>query len=409
MTQATRRRLVGAAALTLATTVGINALNYLFQVLAGRWQSPADFTSMQTFFSLWAMVMVPAAPLLLLVTGAVARANAAGDRGAMRYAVIRAARVITLFALIAGIAAVVGGRWFDAYFGRTTPLARLGLLLAIVISLYAQLASAALLGLSRFELYNLCQLTSMLCKLVFCLAPLRLGWGVDGVMLGLAVTNVVPGAIAYSAFARETSGAEPSAGSDFTRGSAVLATVVGNIGLVVLTQIDLPYVTRHLPAEAQLGYAAAAALAKLLFQLPMAVAVAMFPLVSDAQQPRASRLRTLAASMGITAAMVAVGLAIESLMPALSLRVTFGARYVALAPLLPACARAAAPFAFVTVFIHYAVALQRRRFLWIVAALGVLAVVVLYGWTPTLGQMLWTLGTAGVIATIAGAATLLSH
>ncbi len=407
MTATARRRLVGAAALTLATNVAINGLNYVFQVLAGRWQPPADFTSMQTFFSLWSMVMVPASPLLLLVTAAVARAHVTDDRGAIRYAIGKAARVIAIFAGGLVIMATIGGGRFDAYFARTTPVARVGLVLAIVISLYAQLGFAALLGLARFELYNLCMLTSILAKLVCCLAPLRLGMGVDGVMIGLALTNVLPGLIAAAALHRLIAGVPTTTGAGLARGSAVVAAVVGNIGLVVLTQIDLPYVTRHLPAEAQLGYAAAATLAKLLFQVPMAVAIAMFPLVSNAQ-PRAQRLRTLAASMGITAAIVAVGLAAESVMPSLALRLTFGAHYIPLAPLLPACARAAAPFAFVTVFIHYAIALQRRRFLWIVAALGACVVAVLYGWTPPLREMLWTLGAAGVAATVAGAVTLLA-
>ena len=404
-----QRRLVGAAALTLGASIAVNGLNYAFQVLAGRWQPPADYTSMQTFFSLWSMVMLPAAPLLLLVSGALARANAAGDRGAIRYAVARAAKVILLFSVVVILLATFAGNRFDAYFQRATPIARWGLALATIVSLFAQLGFAALLGLARFGQYNLCLLASVLAKLICCLLPLRLGMGVDGVMIGLAITNVIPALIAFSAVQRATAGAPSTPGFRLGTGSAVLAAVVGNIGLVVLTQIDLPYVARHLATEAQLGYAAAATLAKLLFQLPTAVAVAMFPLVSDAALPGSRRRRTLGASMALTAAIVAVGLGVYSLVPGLALRLTFGARYVALTPLLPACAWAAAPYAFVTVFLHYAIALHRRRFLWSLAVLGGIAMIALYGWTPPLTQMLWTLGLAGVAASAAGAITLLAH
>lgn len=397
---AAERALLGATALTLLANLGVNGLNYGFQISMGRLLTPGDYTVLQSLLACYSIVLVPAAPIMMLLTKAVVIHHKVGAGGSVRALLRRSLWQTSLGSAALLALYAVAGRYLVAYFELPEARPMFYLLTSIALGLYHQVALAVLLGELRFKLYNGIALASGAMKLIGCLVLVKLQLGLDGVLLGLVLTNLTTSTIGL-ALAWRGLGTEVSSDPSAVSAAELPPAMIANLSFVMLTQIDIIYVAHYLKAQSAAGYGAVSMLAKLLFYIPTAVAVAMFPMVGDAKIERHARRRMLRLTLLATGAMVAVGLAGYLWLPGLVMRLTFGSGYLGVLPLLVPCGLAAASYGFVNVLIYYSIARGMNRFSYLLGALCIVVLAALFILHPPLYTMLALTGGAGALALIA--------
>lgn len=402
------RPFVTASAITLSAQTAVAVLGYAFQATMGRLLGPSDFAAGQALFAAFTIASVPAAPMLLLFSKRIGALVDAGDFPELRRAIARA----SLMAGGLGATCVAGALGFPDVAARLFPgtpaSAILAAAAAVPVNLVGLVGLHALLGQRRLAAFNGVTVLVAGVKLLAAATLLGAGLGVVGMTGGLFVSSVCYAALAVwlACRARRSELRAVAAPSEpaLPRGE-ILAAIVANLGFALATQVDLIYVSRHLPRAAADGYAGVAAFAKLIFQLPGTIAFALFPLVSGGGVSEAESRAILQRALGLVAALVVGGLGAYALAPGWLLGIAFGETYVGVAGLLLPSAAAAAPYAFVHVLLFFAVGRGRALLPWMMGIQAVGVSAYLFSLHPGVEEMLLVLGSSGAAMTLVGVLT----
>lgn len=247
------------------------------------------------------------------------------------------------------------------------------LLVAVQLAPFAVLSGAmgVLQGSERFAALALLILAQAAGRLAG-IVPLLLGGTTDGVLLALTL-----GTVAAAAFAVAVVGL-PVRGPSFGVREVVHATS-GLLALLVLANLDV-LLARNVLSGSQSGrYAVGAVLSKAAFWLPQAVAVVVFPRLSDPVGGRALLRR----SVLLVSALGAVEVLGCLLLARPVLELTFGTTYGSLAPYAWLWVVQGAALSVVQLLVYRAIATQDRVTGALIGGAAAVEALVVLLWQPS--------------------------
>lgn len=360
--QSIRARLARGAlaggALLLVSSVVVNAGNYLFNLVLGRWLGPAAFAELSFVVTLMLV--------LTLITGTVQTVVA--RFAALYWADGDAARLEGLYTWSGRLAWAVGGALALALAAAAPALAatfKLAsawplLILAAGLPIYfAQgVERGVLQGATRFVPLALSYQAEMWARLGGAVVLVGLGLAVAGASIALSLSFAASWAVAWWAWraARAPGGALEGA-----ERRAVLA-YAGPVGLALAGQILINnsdvLLVKLLFAPEQAGlYAALALIGRIVFFATWSVVTAIFPIVAQKHRKGEPHGHLLLLGLALVAGSSAPVIAGAMVAPELAVRLLFGEAYLAVAPLLWLYALATAFYAMANVVVSYRLAL----------------------------------------------------
>jgi O-antigen/teichoic acid export membrane protein len=362
--------------LVLGALIAWNAGNYAFFLIAGRLLGPADYGLVAALLSATLVVAVPAQALQF----AVARLVAAPPGGDADLAEGIYARAWRQCALVTPVLAAVacGGILLAAALHSGVPVGPQLVTVALVAPLgFFFLTMGVLQGRERFggfaagfALWGVPRPIAL---------PILATFGM-GVYAALGATGFAllcalgctwwltraprprrePGAPEWRAFARP-----------------LIPVTVGLTGLGVLTNLDVIVGKLALDPDEAGRFAAAATLAKAVFLIPQAVSFVLLPRI--AARSAADRDTGMILGVAVALTLVAGGLASLAIWALAEpiLRITYGGEFAGSADILGAYAAASTLIGALIVVINHHVGRGRNAFIWAVAGIAVLQVVLL--------------------------------
>lgn len=380
--------LTGSALLFVSATL-VNAGNYLFNLLMGRWFGPAAFADISLVVTLFLVMSFITAGLQTPAArfGALYAADHdwQGLADVRRWAKRRAAWIAAglMAALIAG-----SGLWAQ-FFGAASHW--MFVIFGVFIPFYIlQGVDRGLLqGRTRFGWLAVTYQVEMWSRLILSLGLALLGLGVNGAVLGIGLSFVAAWLVAQRV-GKDLPPAQTLA-ADVSKEIMLFTgpVLVAQLGQILINNSDILLVRRFFVAEEAGAYAALALIGRMVFFATWSIVTAMFPIVAQRFRRGEAHRPLFYLSLGIVLGGSLLIVAVTAFFPTQIVRLLFGDAYLAIAPLLWVYAVATMFYALANVVINYRLSIGSTGGTYLAIVAGVAQVATLWVWHTTLAQVVW--------------------
>ncbi len=376
-----------------------NGCNYLFQFFMGRALSVSDYGMMNALFSLLVITSVPAGTVRLVMAQYGARLGVEDDdRLGVLY--LSALKWVSLCAVVgmAGFLMMSGRIAGFLNISSVTPVVLIAAALGVGLLLPVNLGT--LQGLHRFGYVGGSTILGSVSKLGLGMLLVYVGWGVYGALASLSLaTLAVLGLSAFALRALWAPAKKRRSGVSWREMfSYGLPAAAASLCFMVLTNIDMVLVRHYFPPEEAGMYAAAGVLGRVVLYAPGAIVLVLFPMMARSHALNGNAFHLLDRGMLYAGGIAGAGAIAYALFPELFLRLLFGEKYVAAAPLLRLFGVAMAPLSLMAVLMHFNLARCRTRFLISMAVACLLEVGLIGVYHTNLHTIIWILfGVGGAL------------
>ena len=382
--------MIGGGALLLASMTIVNAGNYLFNLVLGRWMGPAAFADLSLMITAFLIVTLITATLQTISAKFSAMYAAEGDTA--RVERIRAWLGRWAWGLGGATLAVlaIGAPFWQQFFQTTSawPFVILGLGLPFY---YAQgIDRGVLQGSTRFTALALSYQVEMWARLIFAIALVALGWSVNGAVAGVTLSLVaawLAAAWPLGGVPRRAAGTQLIAADRRAITAFAGPVVAALVGQVLINNSDILIVKHFFPSTEAGHYAALALIGRVVFFATLSVVAATFPIAAQRHQRGEPHRNLLWLGLALVAAASLAVIGAALIFPDLMVQLLFGAAYLPIAPLLWLYAAATMFYALSNVVINYRLAIGDGGGSALVVVAGVAQVVGLWIFHASLYQV----------------------
>lgn len=392
-----RSRFVRDYGVYFAGSIAVAFVNYLFYPVLGRFLSVEQFGEVQSIVSLLTQFGVITGAVSLVVVHTVASPGESGEKARI---IAELRRVVLIGAAALALIVAVASPWLARYFhfDSSRPFVALGLL--IFLSALPLFSMAYLIGAMRYAANSAAALAGSVARIIGSAGLALAGLGASGAALGLGLAPLsiwlCAGYAAQSA--PELAGVRTSVAA-IERPSVVRELryagliLVANLSVTVLYTSDILFAKRFFDPTAAGLYAGISAIAKIgYFALAPLASVILPSVAGDA----AGRGRPLRNALLIYLALAVPGLLISYCFYGFIVTALFGARYAALAGLLPLVTLLMCLVALAQILSTYFIAMRRWALLIAMPCSAIVAALLAYAFHQSPAELVWSMigGTA---------------
>ncbi len=346
------KALSGGALLFVSMTI-VNAGNYLFNLILGRWLGPAAFADLSLIVTM--MLMITFVTVTFQLTAARFAAVHTADDDPVQLANVR--RWLTWVAWGLGIFLFLllgaGAPLWQQFFHTVSPWPFVILSVGLPFYFVQGVDRGVLQGQTRFGRLAVSYQAEMWVRLVTAVAFVAIGWSVSGAVGGITLSFLATWLVARSA----GKGLPIAQALDRLDQKAVMLfagpVIVAHISQILINNSDILVVKRFFEAEEAGLYAALALIGRIVFFATWSVVTVLFPIVAQKHKKGEPHRHLLYISMGLVAAVSGGILIATVLFPEFIVNILFGAAYLSVAPLLWRYALATSIYALANVVITY--------------------------------------------------------
>lgn len=382
-----RSGLLSGGAILFASATLVNAGNYLFNLLLGRWLGPAAFADLSLIVTLFLVTSFVTAGLQ--TPAARFAAIFAADRDLQGLADVRrwSAWRAALLGMLLGLFFALGAPLWSSFFSTSSiwPFVVFGIF--VPFYLVQGVDRGLLQGRTRFGWLAVTYQTEMWSRLALSVLLVALGWAVNGAVLAIGFSFVAAWLVARTV-ARDL----PAPGTLAPKIQRELLiftgpVLVAQLGQILINNSDILIVRRFFPAESAGVYAALALIGRIVFFATWSIVTAMFPIVAQRFHRGQAHRHLLYISLGVVAAGSLAIVAVTYFFPEPIVRLLFGPAYLSITPLLWLYALATMFYALANVVINYRLSIGNTGGTYLAIAAGVAQVLLLWFFHASLQQV----------------------
>lgn len=363
--------LLSGSVLMLISTTIVNAGNYLYNLILGRWLGPAAFSDLSLIVTLMLMVTFVTVTLQMtaakFAAGYEARGDSAEIRGLHRWLSTWAWGSGIVLALLLAL----GSPLWQRLFSTESPWPFVILALGIPVYFVQGIDRGVLQGQISFVRLAVTYQVEMWARLAFGLLLVAMGFSVIGATAGITLSFVATWLV--SRRVTDSLGPDGTLSKSEQRNVMVFAwpVIVANVSQILINNSDIILVKRFFEPELAGEYAALALIGRIVFFATWSVVVTLFPIVAQRHETGEPHRMLLWTGLGLVLGVSAVIVGATIVMPTWIVTVLFGEAYLAIAPLLWLYAIATMLYALANVVINYRLSAENRLGTYIAVVAGV--------------------------------------
>jgi O-antigen/teichoic acid export membrane protein len=279
--------------------------------------------------------------------------------------------------------------------------------LALLLLFLRPVTDGALQGIQHFFGLGSVQILQSFLRLVFAGMLIWLGGRAAGAVLALPLGSTVALLLAVWLLRGYFRAAPPDAPPRPISWRYSIYTLIGLSAFALMANVDAIVVRRFFGDAAAAAYAPVVTLGKMNLFIPLGIGLVLFPKATQRQaagrDPRPVLLLALAATLlpGLLLTLL------YWLFPAEIVRLVFGEAYADPGILLALVGLATTLYAGVNIWLNYALSLERRAMVWLLAAIVLSQITAMLLFHTRLETIALIMIAAGLLGNIAGAATTL--
>jgi len=375
--------------------------SYIFNFLMARMLGVEGYGELQSVLALVAILGIPLATLSTVIVKSVAGFTAQNEQGKIAYLLVGLSKKIFLTGAIFFILFLIIKNWLSGFLNLTSVVPLIVLALVMLVSLLSSVNNAFLQGLQKFKQFSIASSLSVLVKILLGYYFVKFGFYVSGAVGAVALSGMAGYVLAWLPlkflFSYKNNGERRFITSqDMPVMRQYLMPVFFTFFFMTwLMNIDI-ILAKHFFDPADAGqYAALAVIGHIIFFVIGPLVAVMFPMSVAAHTNQGDHGKILKNSAGIALIAGAMATAIYFLLPGLIVKIIVGSQFLAMAPYLGWFGLAMLFYSLVYLISQYLLAINQIKFVWLLAGIGVLQLVLILIWHASIGQLVWIM--AGVM------------
>lgn len=351
-------------------TLVASATNYASNIVFSHLLTTAQYGDLTALIAFTVIAAVPTAAAQTVIAERVAVFLAKGEDDRVRYLLRHAVGHVVAIATIGAVIYAACIPLVKSALGLQTVGPALALGPLLVLSLFIPVAYGVLQGMERFVMLGTMILAIAASRIAFGVPWTLAGGGAGGPLFGQALGTMV--ALAGTAWVvrgyilRRGTGAATS-GLRRIPDRRTLAAGGAFTAFAVLSNLDVLLAKLLLSPHEAGVYAALATVEKIIVFLPAAIAIVVVPNAAKARVANESAARVLRLAALLVAATTLLAAVPAAVAPHLALSVMFGNKYASAAGGVLPIVCAGAFLAILYLLVVYTVAIQDRRWVWLLA------------------------------------------
>lgn len=361
-----KEKFIRSGSILFASTLILNITGYFFQFAMSRLMGPKDFGEMNSILSLFSIETVPVMVVSMVIVRYVSRFRALQEFGKLHLFFKNSFRNLIIVAAFLSFGIWLTRTWVGDYLqlSSVTPLVVLAFM--VFASFIFPVGTGFVQGLQLFGRLGAIFALLGITRLLFGFLLVYWGWAVSGALLASILSYLSVTVLFYKPFrsviSKPVSGDEERHTKDILRFSIPVAfAFLGTIGLV---NLDLIMVKHFFDPERAGQYAAAVVLGRSIYYFPGALAMAMYPMVSEAHDLKRDTFGILKRCLFLTGVLSGVGIVIFFMIPNFLVKTLFGGQYPQAASMMTFYSLAMFPLVLTSVLIQFNLALHKYKFLY---------------------------------------------
>lgn len=361
------------ASILFVCTMAGNIANYCFQFIMGRRLSIEDFGTMNALLSVSTSITLPTGAVMIVIAKYASTYKVMDDPEGIASLYAMALKKVTVAAaLVTGAFVVVSGL-LGSYMKVDDISTVLILAIGIFGSFILTVNLGMLQGMQRFYYLGAGIGLGGVLRLVLGAALLVFGYRLNGALLATVLPAVLIFVLTVPALSSHLAGRTKGFRHDQILKYSI-PVLIASTAFAFLSNIDLIMVKHYLVAKEAGLYASVAVLGKTMLYLPSSFALAVFPMVSEADLLDGDSFKILDRALLCTGAICAAGLAAFTLYPELIMGILFGSRFTGASDFLKYYGAAMASMAVLSIVISFNLARGKTGFIYSLAAGSALTV-----------------------------------
>lgn len=356
-----RSKLASASALLMLSMTVVNAGNYIYNLIMGRWLGPSLFADLSLIVTLLLVVTFLTAPVQMTAARYSAIHTADGDTKTLasirRFLWFSALGIgLTLMAFFAALSPILQNFFHTQSF---FPFIIFGV--AIPFGMLQAVERGMLQGRTNFKILAISYQVEMWSRLLVSILLVSLGLSVNGAVIGISLSFVFTWLVARSAVKGLDSKEYISKDQRSALMLFAMPVLVSQLGQILINNSDVILVKRYFETSEAGKYAALALIGRIVFFATWSIVTTMFPIVAQKQKLGEAHGHLLWISLGIVAGVSAPIVLLTLLAPQWVVTVLFGEKYLSVSNLLWLYALATSLYAMANVVINYRLSLGMGR------------------------------------------------
>jgi len=361
------------SSILFAASIIAGFFNYFFQVYVGRMLGPSDYGIYSSLVALLYILSVPSSTIQTSVAKLVSEYYPEHEK--IKYLLTHVIRKLSLLALIASILFMISSVYLADYLRIDPGMYFFILSILFFISFLGPVLVGALQGMQMFVQMGINNVAGSFFKLLFGVALVYLGFGVNGALLALVIGSFLALLQALIPLRFLKGSKEVKGNISFFSTSVTL--LFATIGLAFLPNVDLILV-KHYLSDTEAGlYAAGALLGKIVLFSTAPIAMVMFPKASMMHKRNNNGIELLSKSLLYTASISFLIIAVFMIAPEFIVRMLFGSKFMGINDLIVYFAVALACLSLTSAIVFYDLATRKYRFLYILGIISIMEVVLI--------------------------------
>lgn len=384
-----KRSLASASFLLMVSMTVVNAGNYVYNLVMGRWLGPAMFADVSLLITLLLVVTFITAPLQMTTARFVAVHGAEGDwqQAAAVYSWMKQVALATGLALV--VIFSLGAPLWQSVFKTDSALPFVLFGLALPFGLLQGVARGVLQGQTRFGILAVTYQSEMWTRLLAGVALVALGMAVNGAALGISLSFVATWLLASLAARNLRAGSALDPAARRALVNFAIPVFVAQLGQILINNSDVLLVRLFFPAVEAGYYAALALIGRIVFFATWSVVTTMFPIVAQKHKKGEAYTHLLWVSLGIVAAISIPVVALTAFFPTQVITLLFGSQYLKVTGLLWLYALATSLYALANVVVNYRLSLGAGKSTGLVITAGAAQIGGIVLFHQSLAQVVW--------------------
>ncbi len=367
----------------------VNAGNYVYNLILGRWLGPALFADVSLIVTLLLVVTFITVPLQMTTARYTAIHTSDGNLAALASIRSWAERVGLGFGLFLVAVFALGSPLWQSFFNTASAIPFIIFGVALPFSLLQGVERGILQGQTRFGILAVTYQVEMWTRFLIGIGLVALGLSVNGAVLGISLSFAATWLTAKLAVTGLPTAHFPNHETQVALSLFAFPVLVSQLGQILINNSDVLLVKRFFPPELAGQYAALALIGRIVFFATWSVVTTMFPIVAQKHKKGEPHSYLLWLSLGIVALISMPVVLLTYSFPDWIISLLFGKQYLSVAPLLWLYALATSLYALANVVVNYRLSLGKGKSTSLVVAAGAAQVICIILFHSTLAQVVW--------------------
>ncbi len=352
-----RSKIASASALLMLSMTVVNAGNYIYNLIMGRWLGPSLFADLSLIVTLLLIVTFLTAPVQMTAARYSAIHTADGDiktlasiRRFIWYVALGLGLTLTVF--FAALAPLL-----QKFFHTQSFLSFIIFGAALPFAMLQAVERGMLQGRTSFKILAISYQVEMWSRLLISIGLVALGLSVDGAVTGISLSFLFTWLVARHAVRDLETTEDISKEMQLDLLTFAAPVLISQLGQILVNNSDVILVKRFFATGEAGQYAALALIGRIVFFATWSVVTTMFPIVAQKQKMGEPHGHLLWISLGIVVGVSTPVILLTLIAPEFVVRILFGEKYLGVASLLWLYALATSLYAMANVVINYRLSL----------------------------------------------------